>query len=54
MQDVPKDLLAEIERLEKLFTVPAAKLKEITDHFITELVRGNLLNISQLGLFNNS
>ncbi|TVY52900.1 Hexokinase [Lachnellula cervina] len=40
MADVPKDLLQEIERLEKLFTVDATMLKKVTDHFITELDKG--------------
>ena len=37
MADVPKDLLQEIKRLEELFTVDKAKLKQVADHFITEL-----------------
>lgn len=40
MADVPKDLVAEIKRLEDLFTVEKTKLKAITDHFITELDKG--------------
>ncbi|KAK0108537.1 hexokinase A [Cadophora gregata] len=40
MADVPKDLLQEIERLEKLFTIPEEKLKEITAHFVKELEKG--------------
>lgn len=40
MADVPKDLLEEIKRLEELFTVDTAKLKEITERFIKELERG--------------
>ncbi|KAF4551482.1 Hexokinase-like protein 3 [Elsinoe fawcettii] len=40
MADVPRDLLDEITRLEQLFTVPAEKLKEITDHFVKELTNG--------------
>jgi hexokinase len=40
MADVPKDLLQEIKRLEEQFTVPQAKLKEITAHFVTELEKG--------------
>jgi hexokinase len=40
MADVPKDLLDQIKRLEELFTVPKEKLKEITDHFVTELAKG--------------
>ena len=42
MADVPRDLLQEIKRLEELFTVPTEKLKEITDHFVSELARGNV------------
>lgn len=40
MADVPKDLLAEIKRLEELFSVPTEKLKAITAHFIKELDKG--------------
>ena len=40
MADVPKDLLQEIKRLEDLFTVDGAKLKEITNHFVKELEKG--------------
>lgn len=40
MADVPKDILSEIESLERLFTVDTAKLKEITDQFIVELKQG--------------
>lgn len=40
MADVPKDLLQEIKRLEDMFTVPKAKLKEITAHFVKELEKG--------------
>ncbi|CAI6335475.1 unnamed protein product [Periconia digitata] len=38
--DLPKSLVSQIERLEELFTVPAEKLKEITNHFVSELERG--------------
>ncbi|KAB5580172.1 hexokinase-domain-containing protein [Coniochaeta sp. 2T2.1] len=38
--DAPKDLVKEIEELEKHFTVDTAKLKEITDHFEKELTKG--------------
>lgn len=41
MADVPKDLLQEIERLERLFSVPKEKLKAITEHFISELTKGD-------------
>ena len=40
MADVPRDLLEEIKRLEELFTVDTKKLKEITDHFVSELTKG--------------
>ena len=40
MADVPKDLADEIHKLEKLFTVEPAKLKQITDHFVSELAKG--------------
>lgn len=38
--DLPKDLAAEIKRLEELFTIPKEKLKQITDHFVNELTKG--------------
>jgi hexokinase len=40
MADVPKDLVDQISRLEELFTVPAEKLKQVTDHFVNELTKG--------------
>lgn len=40
MANVPKDLLQTIKRLEDVFTVPASKLKEISDHFVKELEKG--------------
>ncbi|KAM0342766.1 hypothetical protein ACHAPU_009258 [Fusarium lateritium] len=40
MADVPKDLAEEIQKLEKHFTVEPAKLKEITEHFVSELAKG--------------
>ncbi len=42
MADVPKDLLAQIERLEELFTVPTEKLIAVTDHFANELTKGTI------------
>jgi len=42
MADVPKDLVQEIKRLEELFTVPTDKLKIITEHFISELIKGTV------------
>ena len=38
--DCPSNLLAQLERFEKLFVVPTDKLKEITAHFATELEKG--------------
>jgi hexokinase len=38
--DVPQDLLAQIGRLEELFTVSTDKLKKITDQFTKELEKG--------------
>ena len=43
MNDVPGDLLGEISRLEEMFTVEQPKLKEITNHFVDELAKGQLL-----------
>jgi hexokinase len=40
MADVPKDLMAEIKRLEEMFTVDRTKLKAITAHFVKELEKG--------------
>jgi len=40
MADIPKDLLQQIQKLEEMFTVPAEKLKAITDHFVKELTKG--------------
>lgn len=44
MADVPKDLLEQINELERLFTVDKTKLKEITEHFVSELTRGLSVN----------
>ena len=48
MADVPKNLAEEIKKLEEMFTVPQAKLKSITDHFITELEKGRQCLESQM------
>lgn len=40
MADIPKDLLEQMKKLEDMFTVPAEKLKAITDHFVKELTKG--------------
>lgn len=37
---MPKDLRNQIEKLEDLFVVPTAKLKEISEHFKNELEKG--------------
>lgn len=42
MADVPKDLAQEITNLENHFTVGPAKLKQITEHFVSELEKGNV------------
>lgn len=42
MADVPKDLLDQINELERLFTVDREKLKQITEHFVSELKRGEI------------
>lgn len=40
MADMPQDLKDQIAKLEEMFTVPAEKLKEVTDHFVKELEKG--------------
>jgi hypothetical protein len=40
LADAPKDLLKEIKELEDQFTIDTAKLKEITNHFVNELEKG--------------
>ena len=40
MSDVPQDLLAQIKKLEEIFSIDKAKLKEITAHFVKELEKG--------------
>lgn len=43
LHDAPdKDLVNEIKRLEELFTIDTATLKEITHHFVDELTKGEL------------
>jgi hexokinase len=37
---MPTDLKAQIDKLEEAFTVSTTKLKEISDHFVSELQRG--------------
>ena len=40
MADMPQDLLDEIRELENLFTVDRTKLKQVVDHFVKELDKG--------------
>ena len=40
MADMPKDLQEQVTKLEELFTVPTQKLKEIAEHFKSELEKG--------------
>lgn len=42
MADMPKDFLAQIQEFESVFTVDAAKLKQIVEHFVKELDKGKL------------
>lgn len=43
MADVPKDWIQEIKKLEELFSVDTSRLKHITDHFVSELEKGEHL-----------
>ncbi|OAX85502.1 hypothetical protein ACJ72_00134 [Emergomyces africanus] len=43
MADMPKDMLEQLKTLEELFTVDQAKLKQIVDHFVKELEKGESL-----------
>ena len=43
MADMPRDLKEQIEKLEQIFVVPTKKLKEITDHFVKELEKGETI-----------
>lgn len=47
MADIPKDLLEQIKKLEELFTVDQAKLKEVTERFVHELEKGRANNQHQ-------
>lgn len=40
MADMPTDLKEQMDKLEELFVVSTAKLKEISDHFVKELEKG--------------
>lgn len=42
MANVPKDLLEQIQDLERLFSVSTEKLISITDHFVKELNKGQM------------
>lgn len=39
--EIPKSLQGEVKALEEQFTVSGQKLKQITDHFVSELDKGN-------------
>lgn len=39
--DAAQGLRPEIEQLERQFTIDTKKLKEITDHFVSELEKGS-------------
>lgn len=43
MADVPKELADQIKRLEDLFIISQDKLKEITERFKNELIKGTFL-----------
>jgi hexokinase len=40
MADMPTDLKTQIDKLEDQFIVTTAKLKDISDHFVSELKKG--------------
>ncbi|ESZ98733.1 hexokinase [Sclerotinia borealis F-4128] len=40
MAEVPKNYLEQIKELERIFTVDTEKLKQITEHFVSELTKG--------------
>ncbi|CRK29337.1 hypothetical protein BN1708_015557 [Verticillium longisporum] len=42
MAELPQDLVQEIRHLEEILIVKASKLKEITNHFVSELEKGNV------------
>jgi hexokinase len=46
LENAPKDLLNEIKTLEELFMVDTPKLKQITEHFVNELTKGEFAFIS--------
>lgn len=49
LADAPKDLLNEIKQLEDQFTIDTAKLKEITNHFVNELTKGESRALAPAG-----
>lgn len=49
LADGPKDLLKEIKQLEDQFTIDKAKLKEITNHFVNELTKGESRVLASAG-----
>ena len=39
-KDLPQNIVDELKRLDELFVVDTTKLKQITDRFVGELVKG--------------
>ncbi len=39
---MPKDLLDQMQYIEEIFTVDTAKLKAISEHFVSELTKGTV------------
>ena len=44
MAGLPQNLREQVERLEEMFIIPREKLKAITEHFLTELEKGMVLD----------
>ena len=42
MHELPQNLLKPIKEFEKAFTVDRSKLKEIVNHFVKELEKGEI------------
>jgi hexokinase len=42
MTAMPDGFLEQIKQLEEIFTVDAARLKQIVDHFVKELEKGEV------------
>lgn len=48
MHELPQNLLGPIHDFEKAFTVDRSKLKEIVNHFVKELEKGDLSRSSPI------